>query len=118
MSYHVSQTLGYRNGYRIPTRPDVAVGGMTLPYNRLSDDEIQELANYSPTLTYGCAKQTMPEDFIPSFVAFDKKVTIDIASLITSLSVSVSHFGSKKSAQSLTSKWCTVFCCVIGFLIR
>jgi len=114
----VSQTLGYRNGYRIPTRPDVAVGGMTLPYNRLSDDEIQELANYSPTLTYGCAKQTMPEDFIPSFVAFDKKVTIDIASLITSLSVSVSHFGSKKSAQSLTSKWCTVFCCVIGFLVR
>lgn len=74
MNYHVSQTLGFRNGFRIPKRPDVAVGGMTVPYNRLSDDEIQELANYNPTLTYGCAKQAMPEEYVPSCVAFDKKV--------------------------------------------
>jgi len=74
MSYHVSQTLGYRNGYRIPKRPDVAVGGMTVPYNRLSDDEVQELANYNPTLTYGHAKQATPEEYIPSCVALDKKV--------------------------------------------
>ena len=76
MNYHVSQTLGYCNGYRIPTRPDVAVGGMTVPYNRLSDDEVQELANYNPTLTYGHAKQAMPEEYIPSTVAFDKKVML------------------------------------------
>ena len=74
VNYHVSQTLGYRNGYRIPRRPEVAVGGMTLRYNQLSVDEVQELANYNPTLTYGCAKQAMPEEYIPSTVAFDKKV--------------------------------------------
>jgi len=82
MNYHVSQTLGFRNGYRIPKRPDVQVGGMTLPYNRLSDDEVQELANYNPTLTYGCAKQQMPEEYIPSTVAFDKKVANVILVLV------------------------------------
>jgi len=81
MNYHVSQTLGYRNGFRIAKRPDVAVGGMTVPtHNRLSDDEVQELANYNPTLTYGHAKQAMPEEFVPSAVAFDKKVILLLAS--------------------------------------
>ena len=92
--YHVSQTLHYQNGFRHPTRPDVAVGGMTLPQNRLSEDELNELANYRPTLTYGQAKQAPPEAFVPGHVALDKKVrNINLlAELIIALSRSTFSF--------------------------
>ena len=73
--FHRSQTLGYRNGYALPKRPEVGIGGVTIPYNQLSEQELDELANYKPTLTYGQAKQAPPEDFIPAHVAWDKKVT-------------------------------------------
>jgi len=72
--FHVSHTLGYKNGYRIPIRPTTQVGGQTIPFNQLSDDELAELANYKPTLTYGQSKQAPPEAFIPTYVAFDKQV--------------------------------------------
>jgi hypothetical protein len=72
--YHRSQTLGYRNGYALPTQPSVGIGGAPINYNLLSEAELNELANYNPTLTYGQAKQAPPEDFIPAHVAWDKKV--------------------------------------------
>ena len=74
MKFHRSQTLGYRNGYALPKRPEVGIGGVAIPYNQLSEQELDELANYKPTLTYGQAKQAPPEDFIPAHVAWDKKV--------------------------------------------
>ncbi|KAK0042970.1 EF-hand domain-containing protein 1-like isoform X2 [Biomphalaria pfeifferi] len=74
MKYHVSQTLGYKNGYAIPKRPEVGVGGTQLFYNNLSESELDELANFNPTLTYGQAKQAAPAAFIPAHVAWDKKV--------------------------------------------
>jgi len=55
-------------------RPTVGVGGVAIPYNQLSEQELDELAAYNPTLTYGQAKQAPPEEFIPAYVAFDKKV--------------------------------------------
>jgi EF-hand domain-containing protein 1 len=55
-------------------RPEVGIGGTAIPYNQLSEHELDELANYNPTLTYGQAKQAPPEDFVPAYVAFDKKV--------------------------------------------
>ncbi|XP_002739739.1 EF-hand domain-containing protein 1-like [Saccoglossus kowalevskii] len=72
--YHRSHSLGYRNGYALPTRPEVGIGGTPLPVNQLSESELDELANLKPSLTYGQAKQAPPEDFIPAHVAFDKKV--------------------------------------------
>jgi len=55
-------------------RPTIGVGGVAIPYNQLSEQELDELAAYNPTLTYGQAKQAPPEEFIPAYVAFDKKV--------------------------------------------
>ena len=72
--YHRSQTLGYKNGYALPNRPEVGIGGKPINYNQLSEQELDELANFQPTLTYGQAKQAPPEDFIPAHVAWDKRV--------------------------------------------
>lgn len=72
--FHRSQSLGYKNGYALPARPEVGIGGEPLEVNQLSLSELDELNNKRPTLTYGQAKQAPPEDFIPAHVAFDKKV--------------------------------------------
>ena len=72
--YHRSQSLGYKNGYRIPNRPSVGIGGEPIPFNGLSEQELDELANFEPTLTYGQAKQAPPSDFVPAHVFWDKKV--------------------------------------------
>lgn len=72
--YHVSQTLDFKNGYRLPTRPTVGIGGRPIEYNQLNEADLDHLANFNPTLTYGQAKQAPPEDFIPGHVAWDKKV--------------------------------------------
>jgi len=72
--YHRSQTLGYKNGYAIPVRPTVGIGGVAIVHNQLSEEELNELANYNPTLTYGQAKQAAPAAFVPAHCAFDKKV--------------------------------------------
>lgn len=77
--FHRSHTLGYKNGYALQRRPEVGIGGVPIPYNQLSEQELDELANYKPTLTYGQAKQAPPEDFIPAHVAWDKKVLKFIA---------------------------------------
>ena len=55
-------------------RPTLGPGGIPLPYNQLSEQDLDELASYNPTLTYGQAKQAPPEEFVPAYVAFDKKV--------------------------------------------
>ena len=52
----------------------MGIGGVRLPNNQLSEQELDELANYNPTLTYGQAKQAPPADFVPAHVAWDKKV--------------------------------------------
>jgi len=76
MKFHRSHTLGYRNGFAIQKRPDIGIGGVPIPHNQLSEQELDELANYNPQLTYGQAKQPPPEDFVPGFVAWDKKVNL------------------------------------------
>ncbi|CAG5128078.1 unnamed protein product, partial [Candidula unifasciata] len=74
MKYHVSQTLGYKNGYAIPKRPERGIGGAQLMQNNLSENELDALSNFKPSMTYGQAKQNPPVTFIPAFVAWDKKV--------------------------------------------
>jgi len=73
-TYHKSHTLGYTNGYAVMKRPTLGPGGVPLPYNQLSEQDLDELASYNPTLTYGQAKQAPPEEFVPAYVAFDKRV--------------------------------------------
>ena len=53
----------------------MGIGGEAIRYNQLNDQELDELANYNPTLTYGQAKEAPPEDFVPGHVAWDKKVS-------------------------------------------
>ena len=55
-------------------RPTLGPGGVPLPHNQLSEQDLDELASYNPTLTYGQAKQAPPEEFVPAYVAYDKKV--------------------------------------------
>merc|ERR1711962_444182 len=66
-AFHKTQTLGYRNGYSIPV-----VGGA----NPLSEEELEELVNLKPSLTYGKSVQAPEEPFVPAAVAFDKKVLL------------------------------------------
>jgi Ca2+-binding EF-hand superfamily protein len=74
--YHVSQSLGFKNGFALKDKPSCGIGGEALHINPLNDADLFELANFKPTLTYGQAKQAPPEEFIPSHVAFDKKVLL------------------------------------------
>ncbi|XP_063771180.1 EF-hand domain-containing protein 1 [Pseudophryne corroboree] len=73
-AFHRTQTLTYRNGFTRPVLPTVGSGRDPITVNQLSQAELDELANKRPTLTYGQAKQAPPSTFIPSHVAFDKKV--------------------------------------------
>jgi len=72
--FHVSNTLNYKNGSMQQKVVRVGLGGEKLYNNQISEQELHELANKMPTLTYGQAKQAPPEVFIPAHVAFDKKV--------------------------------------------
>ncbi|KAG8445855.1 hypothetical protein GDO86_010589, partial [Hymenochirus boettgeri] len=73
-AFHLSQTLTYRNGYSRPLLPTVGIGREPITANQLSQAELDELSNKRPTLTYGQARPAPASDFIPSYVAFDKKV--------------------------------------------
>ncbi|XP_023567655.1 EF-hand domain-containing protein 1 isoform X2 [Octodon degus] len=73
-AFHRSQTLGYRNGYAVARRPTVGIGGDRLQVTPLSQAQLEELASKAPFLTYGPPKQAPPAEFIPAYVAFDKKV--------------------------------------------
>lgn len=73
-NFHRRQTLGYQKGYSIAKRPEVGIGGEILHYNQLNEKDLDELANFQPTLTYGQAKPVVANDFVPAHVALDKKV--------------------------------------------
>lgn len=73
--FHRSNTLTYKNGYQVPQPyPYVGIGGDPLKVNQLTEEELDELANFHPTLTYGRTRQAAPAPFIPGHVALDKKV--------------------------------------------
>ncbi|KAL5013732.1 hypothetical protein ScPMuIL_008002 [Solemya velum] len=72
--FHLTHSLDYKNGYAVPKRPETGVGGEAIIFNQLSEQELDELANFNPTLTYGQAKQAAPTDFVPGYVGWDKKV--------------------------------------------
>lgn len=74
--FHRSQTLGWKNGYSLPKAPEIGIGGDPIPVNKLTQEELDELANLKPSLTYGQKVQAPPEDFVPAHVAFDKKVLL------------------------------------------
>lgn len=68
--------MGWRNGYSLPVAPSSGIGGDPIPVNKLTQEELDELANLKPSLTYGQKVQAPPEDFVPAHVAFDKKVLL------------------------------------------
>ena len=60
----------------MPGRPTCGIGGEPIPVNQLTEQELDELANLKPSLTYGQQVQAPPEDFVPAHVGFDKKVLL------------------------------------------
>ncbi len=74
--FHRPQTLDWKNGYVVPTVPSSGIGGDPIPVNELSKAELDELANFKPSLTYGQEVQSPPESFAPASVVFDKKVLL------------------------------------------
>lgn len=73
--FHRSQTLNYKSGYRIPDAyPKAGIGGYPLNEYQLTESELDEIANYHPSLTYTRLKPVPLQDFTPSFVELDGKV--------------------------------------------
>lgn len=73
-NFHRSHSLTYKNGYSQAFLPTHGIGGQPIDYNQLSDSELDALAKFNPTLTYGQAKPAPPAAFVPSHVVWDKKV--------------------------------------------
>ncbi|THD18666.1 EF-hand domain-containing protein 1 [Fasciola hepatica] len=74
-NFHLSNTLSYKNGYQVPKPyPQYGIGGRPLKVNQLTEAELDELANFQPSLTYGKTRQAPPSEFTPAHVALDKKV--------------------------------------------
>ncbi|CAH8447582.1 unnamed protein product [Dicrocoelium dendriticum] len=74
-NFHLSHTLGYKNGFQVPKPyPDVGIGGKPLYRNQLTEAELNELASFQPSLTYGRTVQAPPQKFVPAHVALDKMV--------------------------------------------
>lgn len=64
-----------KNGLRYAKAyPEVGIGGRPLKVNQLNEEELDELANFQPTLTYGRTKQSLVSEFIPAHVALYNKV--------------------------------------------
>lgn len=77
-AFHRSQTLVYRNGFAVPRRPTVGIGQDPLLSEQLIQQQISELSSETPYITRGSyQEQGLVEDFIPAYVALDKKVQSD-----------------------------------------
>ncbi|XP_034383774.1 EF-hand domain-containing protein 1 [Cyclopterus lumpus] len=72
-AFHRPQTLNYNNGYALAHRPTVGIGQDPL-LSELIQQEINELSFETPDITYGSFDQSLVNDFIPAYVALDKKV--------------------------------------------
>ncbi|KAK1888910.1 EF-hand domain containing protein 1 [Dissostichus eleginoides] len=74
-AFHRCQTLVYRNGFALPRRPTVGIGQDPLLSEQLIQQQISELSSETPYITHGSyQEQGLVEDFIPAYVALDKKV--------------------------------------------
>ncbi|KAG9282335.1 EF-hand domain-containing protein 1 [Astyanax mexicanus] len=73
-AFHRPQTLSYKNGYALPLRPTAGIGQDPLLSENILQNEMKQLSSQIPTLTYGTPTRSPPRDFIPAFVAYDKKV--------------------------------------------
>lgn len=72
--HHVPHCFDFVNGYRIPRKPTVGIGGDPLKENSISfGANTLDLLSSSPTLTYGIVKKPHVEPFRPHFVLYDKK---------------------------------------------
>ncbi|KAL5968441.1 EF-hand domain-containing protein 1 [Taenia solium] len=73
--FHRSQTLNYKNGYRIPDPyASVGIGGYPLKINQPLESDLDELINYYPISAYSRNKTAPLQEFTPNYVTLDKKV--------------------------------------------
>lgn len=72
--FHLSQSLGYRNGYAIRNQPQFEIGGGKIELSKLDPAEIQTLEKEHLELQYSDVDRCESAPFVPSHVALDKKV--------------------------------------------
>ncbi|KAL4630454.1 EF-hand domain-containing protein 1 [Arapaima gigas] len=72
--FHRPQTLSYLNGYAIPRCLRATISQDLLETEYQTQNTVEQLVSQIPTLTYGESSLTTESPFIPSYVAFDKKV--------------------------------------------
>uniref|UniRef100_A0A8C9XNJ5 EF-hand domain (C-terminal) containing 1 n=1 Tax=Sander lucioperca TaxID=283035 RepID=A0A8C9XNJ5_SANLU len=72
-AFHRPQTLDFKNGYAFPHKPTVGVEQDPLLSEQLNQQEISEFSS-TPDVSYGSFEQSVVEEFIPAYVALDKKV--------------------------------------------
>ncbi|XP_062857167.1 EF-hand domain-containing protein 1 [Trichomycterus rosablanca] len=73
-AFHKAQTLSYKNGYALPLRPKVGIGQQPLISETLLHNEMNQLINQTSGMSLSTSTHTPPTDFIPDYVAYDKKV--------------------------------------------
>ncbi|XP_078130943.1 EF-hand domain-containing protein 1 [Sander vitreus] len=72
-AFHRPQTLDFKNGYAFPRKPTVGIEQDPLLSEQLNQQEISEFSS-TPDVSYGSFEQSVVEEFIPAYVALDKKV--------------------------------------------
>ncbi|XP_008311337.1 EF-hand domain-containing protein 1 isoform X1 [Cynoglossus semilaevis] len=75
-SFHRPQTLSYRCGYALPSRPTGGIGQDPLLSEELLHQQRSQMFFETPdvTSTYGSFHKRSSGEFIPAYVALDKKV--------------------------------------------
>ncbi|CAL9695948.1 unnamed protein product [Knipowitschia caucasica] len=73
-AFHRPQTLSYKNGYALPSRPTIGIGQSPLISAQLRLQELEQLSLYEPDQSYDPHDKSHSQDFIPAHVALDKKV--------------------------------------------
>lgn len=73
--HHVPHCFDFVNGYRVPRKPTVGIGGDPLKQNSISfvSRNTTDPIMHDPLLTYGRVRKPHVEPFRPHFVRYDKK---------------------------------------------
>jgi hypothetical protein len=77
-NFHLSNSLNFKNGYPLPTKPKYGIGGADLPQLELPklDCDVPEFDNDKMRIdnAKNSKNTTLETNFVPGHLAFDKKV--------------------------------------------
>jgi len=73
-NYHLSQTLGYKNGYAMKNQPMYPIGGGKIELSKIDAADVLALDKEHLELIYSDRERCEIGPFVPAHVALDKKV--------------------------------------------